>query len=221
MESFAQLCANLAPWAASVVFLAPYPTIQKIMSEKSVGNLPLMPYTSMIGSAFLWATYGVLKSDVRIWSTNVVGLVLGLYYFFSFCRHAPKSSPTLPGSLMAHVQVILAIVCGTSLVATMSPSTNVATRIIGFGSVCLSVALFGSPLSVLKVVLETKSAASIPLPFTIACFINCFLWSVFGVAVAHDVYVIVPNVLGFIFSIVQIGLKLKFGDSSKFSALPT
>mmetsp|Transcript_8282 Transcript_8282/g.17260 ORF Transcript_8282/g.17260 Transcript_8282/m.17260 type:complete len:218 (-) Transcript_8282:314-967(-) len=211
----ASICAELAPWAGIIVFLAPIPTIQKIAQDKNVGNLPLLPYTSMIGSTFLWTTYGFLKSESKIWSTNLAGLVLGLFYFFNFVRHAPKASPTLPGSVNRHMQFILGMVVATSLIATMSPTEQLAISIIGSGGVCLAVALFASPLAVLRLVLEKKSAKSIPLPFTLASFANCVLWAITGVFVMDDMNVIIPNVLGLLCSIVQIALKLYYGDGSQ------
>jgi uncharacterized protein with PQ loop repeat len=73
-------------------------------------------------------------------------------------------------------------------------------------------ALFASPLSTLKTVIETKSAASIPLPFTIASLLACFFWSVTGFLELHDLNVILPNFTGFLFGLAQLGLKLRFRD---------
>ena len=212
---FAQGCAMLAPWASSVVFSSPIPTIQKCVKEKSVGSLPLLPYTTMISSTFLWTMYGVLKNDPRIWSANLVGLVLGLYYFLTFIRICPKSSTTLPGSVVNHVRFILAMIMGTSVVAMMSPNIQFATQLIGSGGVALTVCLFASPLSVMKLVIEKKSAAAIPLPFTVASFINCFLWSVMGLVVTGDINIIIPNVLGLLCTVAQLALKFYYGDGPK------
>ena len=52
------LCGKAAPIAAIFVFMAPIPTIRRVSEEKSVGNLPLLPYSSMISSAFVWVVYG-------------------------------------------------------------------------------------------------------------------------------------------------------------------
>jgi len=53
-------CGQAAPIVSSGVFLSPIPTVQNIMSEKSVGRLPLLPYSSMCVNAFMWMTYGML-----------------------------------------------------------------------------------------------------------------------------------------------------------------
>ena len=206
--SFVNACGSLAPFAAIVVFMAPIPTIQQVRRERSVGSLPLLPYSSMVSSAFLWVVYGVLKQESSIWSANAVGLVLGSFYFLEFTKYAPKAAPTLPGAVMTHIQGILAIVMATALLSMLPTGVNM----IGTAGVVFCIAMFASPLAALKVVLQTKSAKSIPLPFTLASLINCGLWSVAGLWGMKDVNVYVPNLLGLLFSIVQLSLKLLYGD---------
>lgn len=210
---FVDLCTNVAPFAAILVFMAPFPTIQRVREEKNVGTLPLLPYSSMAASAFIWTTYGLLRGEPKIWSSNVIGLSLGLYYMFHFIKHAPKSAPTLPGTVRQHVGSVLAVFTSTIMVA-MSPAMNPAALIGPFG-LALTIAMFGSPLSALKTVVQTKSAASIPLPFTIASLTNCLAWSVAGLFRMKDFNIYFPNLLGLSFSIAQVALKLTYGDGVK------
>jgi solute carrier family 50 (sugar transporter) len=81
--------------------------------------------------------------------------------------------------------------------------------------VLLCMVMFGSPLATLKTVILTKSARSIPLPFTVASTINCFLWSVAGLFKLKDFNVYFPNLVGLTFSLVQVALKLKYGDGGE------
>ena len=78
---FVQLCGNLAPIAAVIVFCAPIPTIKQISKDQSVGSLPLLPYSSMVANCFLWLVYGLLKHESKVWSTNLIGLIMALIYF--------------------------------------------------------------------------------------------------------------------------------------------
>ena len=66
--AWVSFCSQTAPLVSSAVFLAPLPTIQNIAAEKSVGSLPLLPYSSMIVSAFLWTTYGTCRR--LIWNNS-------------------------------------------------------------------------------------------------------------------------------------------------------
>ena len=81
--------------------------------------------------------------------------------------------------------------------------------------------MFASPLSALKTVLKTKSAKSIPLPFTLATVLNCFLWSVAGLKDFHDFNVYFPNLVGLGLGLTQVALKLVYGDGSRSGSTMT
>lgn len=154
---------------------------------------------------------GILKQERKIWSSNLVGLVLGLYYFFEFVKYAPKKAPTLPGSVLGHLQGCIGLVLITLFVALVKAKP---APLVGNLGVILCVAMFGSPLAALKTVVTQKSAESIPLPFTLASVVNCFLWSVVGILDMQDTNVYVPNLLGLMFGLVQMALKVVYGSGA-------
>jgi solute carrier family 50 (sugar transporter) len=207
---------RLAPIASIFVLMSPIPTMATIKRDRSVGNLPLLPYSSMIASTYLWCVYGLLKNEPNIWGTNCIGLALGLYYFVTFQKFTPKSSTNLPGTVHQHMQFVLLIISVATLLPLLrSVLFNIidTTEAVGKAGVFLCIAMFASPLSALKTVLETKSAKSIPLPFTISSIINCWLWSVFGWFQMNDPNVYFPNLLGLIFGLMQLALKVYYSDS--------
>jgi solute carrier family 50 protein (sugar transporter) len=204
-----KLCTRLAPIASILVFMAPIPTMRSIAKDRSVGSLPLLPYSSMCASTFLWLAYGVLKHNPSIWTANGVGLVLSIYYLREFIKYAPPEAPTLPGSVKQHLQACIAVIIGTILTAIVSSSPEDP---IGSFAVIFCLFMFASPLSALKTVLDTKSSKSIPLPFTIASTANCLLWTISGIWDMRDPNVYLPNSLALTFGIAQIALKLIFGD---------
>ncbi len=93
--------------------------------------------------------------------------------------------------------------------------TGLAATIIGKLAVAICIVLFVSPLATLKTVIQTKDASSIPLPFTLTCMLNCFLWSVYGILDKADFNIYFPNVLGLTSSIAQLILILLFGSGPK------
>lgn len=210
-----QLCGSLAPVASIVVCMSPIPTIQEIIRSRKVGSLPLLPYTTMILNSMLWFAYGLLQHEIKIWSCNGTGLVLGIYYFVYYIKYysptATTSSSathhhnTLPGTIQQHVQAIL----GTLVFAILCIIANTAW-LIGKVGMIFCVGLFASPLSVVRIVIATQSARCIPLPFTLASLINCFLWTAFGWKQANDANLYIPNFLGLLLSLTQLGLKLRF-----------
>lgn len=204
------LCENAAPFSSIAMFVAPLPTMSQINRDRKVGDLPLLPYSSMTLNAFLWTVYGRLKGEPIVWASNAIGLFLGLYYFYWFTKFAPKKSPTLPGSVKHHKMVIRSTFIGTMLLYLSGSSA--AARIIGFAAVALYPALSGSPLAAVNTVIRTKSAKSIPLPFTLASICNCFCWTVFGFVKMNDPNVYWTGGIGLAFGIMQAALKLIYGE---------
>lgn len=215
MSKFVDFCSDAAPWATVGVYLAPFPTVEQIRRDKTVGSLPMLPYSSMAASSFIWTVYGFLKKEPKLWSCCLVGITLASYYLVHFIRHSPKRSPTLPGSVNQHLACVVVSIVAALYILKQYPAP---TEIIGMGGVMLSIAMFASPLSALKHVIRAKSAKSIPLPFTIASIINCLLWTITGLFQMDDPNLYVPNILGLSFSLTQVFLKLIYGDGEKAHA---
>jgi len=200
----------------------PYPTIQQIQKDKSVGNLPLLPYSSMIANCSLWVAYGILTKASKVWFTNLVGLLFALYYFLKFIKHVTPKSTSLPGTVKQHVQACLALIFFSAAwvlicyltVRRQNMWMPYAAILIGNIAVVFCLLMFASPLAALRVVLQTRSAASIPLPFTLATILNCFLWSVAGLGELKDFNIYFPNLLGLTFGLIQVGLKIYFDYKS-------
>lgn len=206
---FVRMCGILAPVASVLVCMSPIPTIQRIVRDRQVGSLPLLPYSTMVINATLWFSYGLLKRNASIWSCNGIGILLGIYYMVNFIQFAPSSSSTLPGSVQDHLLVVGGALFFIVLVIVLLEDPS---WIIGKVGMVIGVLLFASPLAALRVVMATKSARSIPLPFTIASIFNCYVWTVFGVWQVHDLNIYLPNFLGLLFSLTQLGLKMQFDD---------
>lgn len=209
-----EACGLAAPIASIFVSLSPFPTVQKILRDKSVGDLPVLPYSSLVANCFIWMTYGLLKSEPKVWSCNSFSTILGIYYLASFAKHSPKASPTLPGSIAMHFKAAIGTILATLAVAVGMPKVK-AANILGSAGVAICIALFASPLAALKTVFKTKSAEAIPLPFAIAATVNCVLWFIVGWIDMKDVNIWLPNGLGLLAGLFQIALKLFYGDGDK------
>lgn len=152
-----------------------------------------------------------MKKDSKIWSPNLFGLICALNYFYQFKKHC-KGASNLPGTASQHVNYSAIIITLTALIATTLDS-GLASAIIGKVGVIFCVILFASPLAALKTVIDTKSAKAIPLPFTLTCILNCFLWTVYGFDM-KDFNIYFPNFLGLLSSLAQFGLILFYGNGT-------
>jgi hypothetical protein len=145
----------------------PWPTIQQITQNTLARDLPLLPYSSIIANCFLWLTYGMLENEIKVWGINLIKLFfVAVFYFLKFVRYAPAKSATLPGSIRQHLNVCLTVMAGTFGLVYLLPPNDPAS-VIGKVALLFCVAMFGSSLAVVKTALQTKSANSIPSPFTL------------------------------------------------------
>ena len=214
MSFIVGLCGALAPTASIVVGLSPASTIQQISMERNVGSYPLLPYSTMIVNATLWFIYGILKNNISVWFGNGICLVLGITYFLVYIRYSPPASSILPGTVQQHIQMVVGMVLAAVMISTLPILTDPAQMIGSVGCIIV-VLLFASPLVVLRQVIQSKDARSIPLPFTVACTANCFLWTVYGFWGVRDFYIYFPNALGLMLSVAQLVLKMYYADDSK------
>ena len=153
-----------------------------------------------------------------------VGIVLWNLFFCQIFQIRSSQIIDSSGSIRQHVNVCFAVVAAIWGLIYLFPSSSShyyhAETMIGNLAVLFCVAMFASPLAALKTVLQTKSAKSIPLPFTLATVLNCFLWSVVGLFDMHDVNVYFPNLLGLGFGMAQVFLRLLYGDGNDVKVNP-
>lgn len=186
------------------------PTINQIARDKNIGNLPLLPYSSMVSNSFVWVMYGMMKQLPAVWGSNAIGVLLGAYYFATFVHHCGPMAANLPGTAKQHLKACGGIIL-FNLCLAASKSEN-ASDVIGKEGVLFCIILFASPLAALKHVIVTKSAASIPLPFTLACVVNCTAWFVLGWYSLGDFNIWFPNLLGLGCAVAQLILKGMYGN---------
>lgn len=210
-NSIINACGTLAPYTGVLCSLAPLPTIRQVSRDKTTGIMPLLPYSSMVSNSFIWVMYGSLKNLKSVFWANAIGFMLGTYYMLMFSRHCGPLANNLPGTIDQHWKGTSAFIVFNVLLATCLPK-NEAKDMIGKVGMLSFIVLFASPLAALQQVIQSKSAASIPLPFTIASTINCLLWSIVGIYGMNDVYIWLPSVLGLCCALVQLLLKLIYGD---------
>ena len=151
---------------------------------------------------------GLLLSEPKLWSANVIGLTLSIYYFFSYARLTQPGAVSLPGTLQQHLQGVATILASVLWQAKQRNSNT-----LGRLGVAINMALYASPLAAIQTVLETQSSKSIPFPMTLATLVSCIFWAITGLLDMKDPYVWFPSIVGLAFALVQVGLKLVFREN--------
>jgi len=200
--------------AAQMFFFSPVPVVKKMNDDGDTGKLPLLPYSAMATSGFLWTYYGMLLGESAIWAPNVPAFVMGSLFTAAFYKNCPSNADWLPGTKNMHLAGIAANIIGITAVAQSFPAAE-AANIIGTYGCAVVVVMFSGPLVAIKEVIATKSTASLPFAMTLATIANCVLWTTYGWACLDNWQIWGPNALGLASGLVQLGLFAKYGFSKE------
>ncbi|CAI0547724.1 unnamed protein product [Linum tenue] len=90
-----------------------------------------------------------------------------------------------------------------------------SARVNAVGWICaaFNIAVFASPLSVVRNVIKTKSVEYMPFSLSVFLTLCATAWFFYGLLV-NDYYIALPNVLGFLFGVAQMVLYFVYKDSA-------
>lgn len=171
-----------------------------IIRKKSVGELSCFPFLSMTVNGAVWTLYATLKQDATIFIPNFSSLIVGFICTVIYNSYTKLGIP-------AHYFYISSVILCLCIILAAFENAS----FIGIIGVAMAVILMGSPLAVIKTVLDTRSTAALPFYTSLMTFFNAFSWSLYGILIAHDVMVWFPNLLGLCLTIGQLALFVLFG----------
>lgn len=179
-------------------------TAIKIEKNCSIGPFSPVPFLSLFTNGSVWFIYGSVKSDWTILVPNFTAVVVGCICVSIFHKNAEEGIP------------VYLYLC-SFLVVFPSVFLGVYGDIISLGlvGVFLSVILTGSPLSTVSTVLKERSTESMPFATSMAAFLNCLSWTLYGYYVADDLILWLSSAIGLVFAIFQLVLFVIFGISSR------
>ncbi|XP_010027132.2 bidirectional sugar transporter SWEET9 [Eucalyptus grandis] len=195
-----------------LVFLAPIPTFYAIYKKKSSDGYQSIPYVVALSSASLLLFYGVLKTNATmIISINAIGIVIELTYLILFLIYASTKEKMYVAKLLLVFNVGgFGVMMALTVFLLKGPQ-----RVDAVGWICaaFNLAVFAAPLSIMRRVIKTKSVEF--MPFTLSFFLTlcATAWFFYGLFV-KDMFIALPNTLGFLFGIAQMILYMiyKYGN---------
>ncbi|MQM21511.1 hypothetical protein Taro_054554 [Colocasia esculenta] len=196
-----------------MVYLAPVPTFYGICKKRTTEDFQAVPYVIAQLSAMLMFYYALVKThSPLLLAINGIGCFIETVYIVLFLVFAPRKVriSTLKLLLLLNVVAYGIIVCSTLVL--LKGSARV--QLMGWINVGFSVSVFAAPLGVMRHVIRTRSAESIP--FCLSCFltVSAVAWFAYGFLI-RDFYVAAPNVLGFLFGAAQIALYIFYRDAPR------
>ncbi|XP_057534203.1 bidirectional sugar transporter NEC1-like [Amaranthus tricolor] len=206
------------------VFLAPLPTFWSIYKKKSTQGFQSIPYSVALFSAMLLLYYALIKESngMMIITINTFGFVIESFYLIVFLIYATKNVRVYTARLIGLFNVVFfgVIVAITMLFVRGNDEHTILSRgglrenVVGWICGIFSVCVFAAPLSVMRMVIRTKSVEFMPFGLSFALTFCAVFWFFFGFLI-KDYYIALPNVLGFLFGIAQMILYTIYKASSK------
>eukprot|EP00244_Chara_vulgaris_P015113 TRINITY_DN997_c0_g1_i4.p1 TRINITY_DN997_c0_g1~~TRINITY_DN997_c0_g1_i4.p1 ORF type:complete len:467 (-),score=80.07 TRINITY_DN997_c0_g1_i4:933-2297(-) len=205
LQVFFGTCGNIT---GILCLFAPLPTFARIIKKKSTEKFSSLPYIVTVLSSAIWALYAspMLANTFQMFTITSLSVVVQAIYVAIFFTYARESA--LKGAFINLAISMLIFMGVLGLGQFYEPASDRAAAVGLIGDI-LGVASFAAPLSVLGLVIRTKSAEFLPITFILYMAANGLMWLLYAVTI-RDIYVFLPNMLGVSLSIGQIILYIMY-----------
>ncbi|KAE8651732.1 bidirectional sugar transporter NEC1 [Cucumis sativus] len=193
-----------------MVFLAPVPTFWTVYKKKTSEGFQCIPYVVALMSAMLLLYYAVLKTNAYLLiSINSFGCVIELIYIALYFYYAPKKLKifTLKLLMILNLGSYGVMVGGTMLIL----HGNKRTHAVGWICAAFNLAVFASPLAIMKRVITTKSVEYMPFSLSFFLTLSATMWFFYGFFI-KDLFIALPNIVGFLLGMVQMIMYMIYKD---------
>ncbi|KAK3225131.1 hypothetical protein Dsin_004993 [Dipteronia sinensis] len=187
-----------------------------IVKGKSVQEFKSDPYVATLLNCMLWVFYGmpfVHPDSLLVVTINGCGFVIELAYIVIFLIYSPASKKKR--ILLALLIEVVFMVILIFITMTFLHSTKARSMLIGLLCIVFNIIMYASPLTVLKMVIMTKSVKYMPFTLSLANFCNGVVWLIYAL-LKLDPYILVPNGLGSLFGMLQLGLYATYYTSTNW-----
>ncbi|XP_073294812.1 bidirectional sugar transporter SWEET1-like [Primulina huaijiensis] len=202
--------------AGLFLFLSPAITFKRIIARRSTEQFSGIPYVMALLNCLLAAWYGlpmISKDNLLVTIINGTGAIIETIYVLIFLIFAPKKERAKICGLFACVLVVFSVVASTSVLA-FPHDWRVRKLLCGFAASVFSIVMYASPLSVMRMVVHTKSVEYMPFFLSLFVFLCGSSWFVYGL-IGKDPFLFVPNGFGCALGTMQLMLYAIFRKNGR------
>lgn len=202
---------------ALLMYGAPITTFKRVIQMRSTESFSGFPYAIALYNCLLYTWYGSpLISDgwdnIVVMVVNAIGLLLECCFVGIYLTFAPPKPKRKMVKMVVGVLVVFGTIAMTSFLALHN--RNSKKVVVGTAGMVATVILYGSPLSVIRRVIQTKSVEFMPsFYFSFFAFLGSVLWMVYG-ALSKDMIIMAPNFLGVPLGLGQMVLYCVYRDKN-------
>ncbi|KAG7379790.1 hypothetical protein PHYPSEUDO_008132 [Phytophthora pseudosyringae] len=197
--------------------LSPAPDMYRVHTFKTTGQMALLPLVFMCFNNHLWLLYGLLTgSYFPLCAAALVGEIAGVIFtsvYYRWARDALEARRTCGAAILGVALVTLCVLLG--IAGKTGQALDQVVQSLGYVGATINICLYASPLATIKVVLDTKSSASMPINLCAMIFLNCCMWVATSI-VDDDLFVLIPSVIGLVFSGVQLPLYFVYRPTNPY-----
>lgn len=198
------------------LFLSPVPTFIRIWKKGSVEQFSPAPYLATLINCMVWVVYGlpmVHPNSTLVVTINGTGTAIEIVYLTLFLIYCHDKKKRVKVMLIVLVEIIF-IAGVTALVLIIAHTTQRRSMVVGIIAILFNIMMYAAPLSVMKLVITTKSVEYMPFFLSLASFANGVAWTAYAF-LPFDPFIAVPNGLGTLFSLAQLLLYATYYKSTK------
>ncbi|KAL4565402.1 hypothetical protein LXL04_029496 [Taraxacum kok-saghyz] len=200
---------------ALILFLSPVPTFIQIVKKGSVEQFSAVPYLATFINCGIWVLYGlpvVHPHSLLVITINGTGFVIETVYLLLFLIYSDRKQ-RIKVLLIAVAELVFLGVL-SALVLTVAHTTKVRSDIVGSIAIVGNIMMYAAPLSVMKLVITTKSVEYMPFFLSLFSTLNGISWTIYAL-IRFDPYIVIPNGLGSLLGVTQLILYAAFYKSTK------
>ncbi|KAF5452328.1 hypothetical protein F2P56_027336 [Juglans regia] len=187
-----------------LMFLSPVGTFWRIIKQRSTEQFESLPYICTLLNSSLWTYYGIIKAgELLVATVNGFGILVETIYVTLFLIYAPARSKAMTVILVGLLDV--GFLAAAILVTQLALQGETRIDAVGFLGAGLNIAMYSSPLAVMRTVVTTKSVEYMPFFLSFFLFLNGGTWAFYALLV-RDYFLLVPNGSGFLLGTVQLVL---------------
>ncbi|KAL3737238.1 hypothetical protein ACJRO7_026067 [Eucalyptus globulus] len=205
-------CGILGNAVGLFLFLAPMTTFKRIVRRRSTEQFSGIPYIVTLLSCSLSTWYGlpfVSPDNLLVLIISGIGVVIELTYVWIFITYAPKKESQ---KIMGLSGLALILVLTFAFVSLFALHGKTRKLFCGIMLDIFSILTYASPLSVMMLVIKTKSVEFMPFLLSLSSFLCGIFWLAYGL-LSQDPFLIVSNGLGTGLGIAQLILYAMYGKN--------
>ncbi|WMV20677.1 hypothetical protein MTR67_014062, partial [Solanum verrucosum] len=184
--------------ASMLLYAAPMLTFSRVMKKKNIEGFSCVPYVLALFNCCLYTWYGLPIVSYKwenfpVVTINGIGILLEIsfiliYFWFS----STKGKASYIYKEVAKMVVPIILICvATGIISTFVVHEHQRRKVfVGSIGLVASIAMYASPLVVVRQVIKTKSVEFMPFYLSLFSFLASGLWMAYGL-LSHDLFLAV------------------------------